>query len=189
MALTNQHQQFSPALSDSVEDGRVAQDDSNTGKQESKSHEKLLGRGSVLLEDGAGEGGFVQTKSAPHLHQRRQNHAEREDPDTEDHEEDVEFVVDLIVSSMMSDEDISVDSDGHHVHQRAGHIAVEEEWEDATQGRPQSPSLMNIPEKYLNLQKFSINFDYLYLEAVSGKLMAEKRRSLQARLITKAVVA
>ena len=90
---------------------------------------------------------------------------------------------------MMSDEDISVDSDGHHVHERTGDIAVEEEWEDATQGRSQSPSLMNIPEKYLNLYKFSINFDNLYRDAVSGKLMAEKRRSLQARLITKAVVA
>ena len=37
-----------PALSDSVEDGRVAQDDSNAGQQKSKDEEKLLGGLSIF---------------------------------------------------------------------------------------------------------------------------------------------
>ena len=60
-----------------------------------------------LLEDGAGEGGLVEAEGAPDLQQRRQDHAEGEDPDPEDHEEDVQPAVDVVVAAMVRDQHIS----------------------------------------------------------------------------------
>ena len=41
---------------------------------------------------------------------------------------------------------LPVNSDGHHVHQGGGHVAIEEEGEDSAQGGAQGPLLMNISE-------------------------------------------
>lgn len=42
-----------------VVDGRVASDDGDHREEEAEEEQKLLGRGAVVLEDGAGEGGGV----------------------------------------------------------------------------------------------------------------------------------
>ena len=121
----------SPALSHSVEDGGVAEDDGNAGQQKSKDEEKLLGRLPVLLEDGAGEGGLVKTQLSPELEQGRKDHAEGKHPDTEYHEDDIGLAVDVVVPAVVGYQDVSVDSDGHHVHQGAGHVTIKEEREDS----------------------------------------------------------
>ena len=41
---------------------------------------------------------------------------------------------------------LPVNSDGHHVHQGGGHVAIEEEGEDSAQGGAQGPLLVNISE-------------------------------------------
>ena len=120
-----------PALSHSVEDGRVAEDDGNAGQQKSKDEEKLLGRLAVFLEDGAGESGLVKSQSSPELQQRRKDHSEGKHPDTEYHEDDIGLAVDVVIPSVVGYQDVAVDSDGHHVHQGAGHVPVEEEREDS----------------------------------------------------------
>ena len=120
-----------PALSHAVEDGGVAEDDGDAGKQESKDEEKLLRRLAVFLEDGAGEGSLVKAQSSPEFKQRRKDHAEGEHPDTEYHEDDIGLAVDVVVTSVVGYQDVSVDSDGHHVHQGAGNIPIEEEGEDS----------------------------------------------------------
>ena len=60
-----------------------------------------------LLEDGAGEGCLVEAEGAPDLQQRGQDHAEGEDPDPEDHEQDVQPAVDVVVATMVRDQHIS----------------------------------------------------------------------------------
>ena len=42
---------------------------------------------------------------------------------------------------------LPVYGDGHHVHQRGRHIAVEEEREDPTERGPQGPRLVNVPRQ------------------------------------------
>merc|ERR1719410_2290419 len=134
-----------PALSNSVENCRVAQDDCNTRQQKPEDEQKLLGGRSVLLEDGAGECGLVEAEGAPDLQQRGQDHAEGEDPDPEDHEQDVHPAVDVVVAAVVRDQHISVDSDGDHVHEGAGHVPVEEEWEHSAERGTQGPGLVDIP--------------------------------------------
>ena len=60
-----------------------------------------------LLEDGAGEGCLVEAEGAPDLQQRGQDHAEGEDPDPEDHEQDVQPAVDVVVAAVVRDQHIS----------------------------------------------------------------------------------
>ena len=60
-----------------------------------------------LLEDGAGEGGLVEAEGAPDLQQRGQDHAEGEDPDPEDHEQNVQPTVDVVVAAVVCDQNIS----------------------------------------------------------------------------------
>ena len=84
-----------------------------------------------LLEDGAGEGGLVQAQGPPQLQQGRQDHSKREHPDAEYHQDDVGLAVDVVVPAVVGYQDVSVDSDGHHVHQGAGHVPIEEEREDS----------------------------------------------------------
>ena len=87
---------------------------------------------------------------------------------------------------MVGYQDISVDRDGHHVHEGAGHVTVEEEGEDPAECGAKGPGLMDVSEQTSQDRR---QFAGGYLEAVRGKLMAEKRRSEIARDITKAVVA
>ena len=122
---------ISPALSHAVEDGGVAEDDGNAGQQESKDEEKLLRRLAVFLEDGAGECGLVKSQGSPELQQRRKDHTEGKHPDTEYHEDDIGLAVDVVVPSVVGYQHVSVDSDGHHVHQGAGDVPIEEEREDS----------------------------------------------------------
>ena len=92
---------------------------------------------------------------------------------------------------------LPVNSDGHHVHQGGGHVAIEEEGEDSAQGGAQGPLLVNISETDIYffvtpcMTRIYLTpiFTDLYLEAVRGRLIALKRRSETAKLITKAVVA
>ena len=98
-----------------------------------------------LLEDGAGEGGLVQAQRAPHLNKRRENHSEGEHPDSEYHEDDVGLAVDVVVAAVVSYQDVSVDSDGYHVHQGAGNVPIEEEGEDSAQGGSEGPGLVYVP--------------------------------------------
>ena len=87
---------------------------------------------------------------------------------------------------MVGYQDISVDRDGHHVHQGAGHVPVEEEREDPAERGTEGPGLVDVSKPTSQDRR---QFARRYLEAVRGKLMAEKRRSDTAREITKAVVA
>ena len=43
------------------------------------------------------------------------------------------------------DDGLPVDGDGDHVHEGAGHVAVEEEGEHAAECRAQGPCLVDIP--------------------------------------------
>ena len=49
-----------------IEYGAVADDDHDAGDEEAREEEELLGGLALPLEDGAGEGGGVQTQSPPH---------------------------------------------------------------------------------------------------------------------------
>ena len=131
-------------LANPVEDGGVATDDGEAGKNKTEHHEKLFRGFSVHLEDGAGECLFVEPRRAPDAQQGRQHHAEREQPDGGHHQEDVETGVDPAVPRVAAYQHVPVDRDGDHVHQRGGDIAVEEEGEDATEGVAESPLLVNI---------------------------------------------
>ena len=58
---------FPPALSHPVEDGGVAEDDSDAGEEEAEDEKELLRRLPVFLQDRTRECRTVQTKGAPHL--------------------------------------------------------------------------------------------------------------------------
>lgn len=49
-----------PGLPNLVINGRVADDNGDHGKHKAEDEQELLGRGSLFLEDGAGEGGRVE---------------------------------------------------------------------------------------------------------------------------------
>ena len=58
----------------------------------------------------------------------------------------------MVVAAVVGDQDVSVDGDGHHVHQGGRNVAVKEEWEDATESRAQGPGLVNIPGQIIRSQ-------------------------------------
>ena len=60
-----------------------------------------------LLEDCAGEGRLVQPQGAPHLYQGREDHPEGEGPDREDHQQDVQPGVDVVIAAVVGDQHIS----------------------------------------------------------------------------------
>lgn len=55
------------------------------------------------------------------------------------------LAIHAVVEAVVGDEDVPVDSDGHHVEQRGGHVAVEEEREHAAEGIPEHPGLVDVP--------------------------------------------
>lgn len=134
-----------PRLLHLVVNGRVAGNNSNHGKQETKEEQELLGRGPVTLEDGAGEGWGVEAQLPPDPEERRDHHAEGEEPDEGDHEVYEVLAVHSVIQVVMRDENVPVHSDGHHVEKRCGHIPVEEEREHTAEGVTEHPCLVDVP--------------------------------------------
>lgn len=134
-----------PRLLHLVINGRVAGDNSNHGKQETKEEQELLGRGPVSLEDGAGEGWGVEAQLSPDPEERWDHHAEGEEPDEGDHEVYEVLAVHSVIEAVVCDENVPVHSDGHHVEKRRGHIPVEEEWEHTAEGVAEHPGLVDVP--------------------------------------------
>ena len=61
-----------------------------------------------LLEYCAGEGCLVQPQGAPHLYEGREDHPEGEGPHREDHQQDVQPGVDVVIAAVVGDQNISV---------------------------------------------------------------------------------
>lgn len=136
---------ITPGLSHLVVDGGVADDNGNHGQHEPEEEQELLGRGIIVLEDGAGEGWRIEAQTTPHTEERRDHHTEGKEPQQRDHEVNEVLAIHAVVQAVVGDQDVSVDGDGHHVEQRCGHVAIEEEWEDAAEGVAEHPGLMDIP--------------------------------------------
>lgn len=103
---SREHQAKNDAPLYLVVNGRVADDNGDHREQEPEEEQELLGRGSFYLEDGAGEGGRIEAQATPQTEERRDHHAEGEEPDQGDHEVNEVLTVHAVVEAVVSDEDV-----------------------------------------------------------------------------------